>query len=144
MDLRKVLWVYGIKITVKHKGETYVGELESLRHDIPRFSLMVDGMQMRNLPFSSVIKLEYPNNPNVMLGKPMPKKEVVKLQPGTWIRVRYLDSEDDVAMVTRKPVYCKGDVDVDIYAPGTQHQHARIQHDQVLKVLKVPEVPAMS
>jgi len=145
MDLRKVIWVHGIKITVKHKDETYTGELESLRTDIPRFDLRVDGKRMKSLPFTSVVELEYPNNPHIMLGKPMPKKEVSKLQPGTWIRVRYRDSEDEVAMVVKKPSYTKYDMDVEIYIPGNlpQYQHSRILHDQVLKILSLPKAPEL-
>ena len=46
----------------------------------------------------------------------MTKKDVYKLKPGTWLKVTYLDSEPDVALLVEKVVRGRGDVSLKLFA----------------------------
>lgn len=70
--------------------------------------------------------------------KPLPKKEVMKLKPGTWIEVRWLDSPNTLHLLIVKPFYQPGDVTLvvlDVCAGGVLKAFGRkVDHDQVVAV----------
>lgn len=143
MDLRKAVYLYGTQVFAKYKGQEYQGTLDFIFDTKKQFRLITKDGKV-DLPLSSVLKIEQPNNPMVFTGKPIPKKQVMKLEPGTWIRVRFPDCEDSVALVLRKPTYNPGDVDVNVYFPNfITEKYDRVMHDQVVQILKTPEVPKL-
>lgn len=79
--------------------------------------------------------------------KPMLKAEVMKLRPGDFIVVKWLDHTDTVHMVTRKPERERGDVDVEIWSdpsdPKVSHILSTCIHSQVLRKVGQVQFPKL-
>lgn len=76
--------------------------------------------------------------------KPMPKAEVLKLNPGDFIVVKWLDCPDQVYMVKEKPQRSRGDVDVLIWGNPLTSKSQRMSacvHTQVLQKIGHVQFP---
>lgn len=73
-----------------------------------------------------------------VIRKTLPKKEVLKLKPGTLIRVCWIDSADTIHVVLEKPIFCVGDMPIRAWTKGGTYDFEdclKIAHDQVVEVL---------
>lgn len=66
--------------------------------------------------------------------KHVPKKEVLKLKPGTFVRIMWIDAPDEVVMILRKPVFEVGDFCLD-YMCEDGRIESRATNEQVVEVL---------
>lgn len=80
--------------------------------------------------------------------KPLPKKEVLRLKPGTFIEVKWSDAPNTVVMLLERPENNPGPVCLRVFdttnsvltkSLGMMHYH--IDSDQVVAVRGMIEVP---
>lgn len=75
------------------------------------------------------------------------KKEVYKLQPGSWLIVKWKDAPNSIHMLLSKPERCNGDVSLDVWNPvvpygrRSAYNSTSVCHDQVVGVHCVTEQP---
>lgn len=66
--------------------------------------------------------------------KHLPKKEVMKLKPGTFVRIMWKDAPDEVVMLIEKPTFEVGEISLRyIHSDGRCDSHAT--NEQVVEVL---------
>lgn len=75
--------------------------------------------------------------------RPLPKKVVMRLKPGTWIEVKWLDTVNTVMLLLEKPEDRAGDVSLRCYDPHTQDVHSHAVHSQVVRVRGAVVVPIL-
>lgn len=75
--------------------------------------------------------------------KPIPKKEVMKLKPGTWIEVKWLDVPNEAVLLLKRPQQAAGDVDLLVYSPASFAVSGQVHHNLVVKVLGTLKVPSL-
>jgi len=76
--------------------------------------------------------------------KVLPKSEVMKIKPGTWIELKWMDSPNNVVLLLEKPDRCTGDVSLFTMNPSTLSADHHAIHSQVVSVVgpwQVPELP---
>ena len=75
--------------------------------------------------------------------KPVPKSEVLKLQPGTWVELKWADAPNSVALLLEKPQRGRGDVSLTLFDPSSKYAPTgcRAVHAQVVRVLGALVVP---
>lgn len=72
----------------------------------------------------------------------VPKKEVLKCKPGTWLQVMWLDSPDSVVLLLeRVDRNARGDVAMRCYTPGLGAVNHRVDTRQVNRILGPVLVP---
>jgi hypothetical protein len=74
---------------------------------------------------------------------PMTKKEFLKLQPGTWLEIRWLDGPNSVVLLLEKPKRNAGDITFTCWSPTPTIQGTTLESSQVIRVqgkVKVPEI----
>lgn len=69
--------------------------------------------------------------------KPLLKKEIYKLKPGTWIELRWKDAPNSIALLTERVAPGKGDISISYLevADGRvtwRPNHWRGVHDQIV------------
>ena len=69
--------------------------------------------------------------------KPLPKKEIYKLKPGTWIELRWKDAPNSIGLLAEKVEAGKGDISISYLevADGQvtwRRNHWRGVHDQIV------------
>ncbi len=67
--------------------------------------------------------------------KPLPKKEIYKLKPGTWIELRWKDAPNTVHLLTERVIPGKGDLSVEVQSVikgRLHHRSMSITHDQIV------------
>jgi hypothetical protein len=75
--------------------------------------------------------------------KPMTKAEVLKLKPGTWIELKWMDGPNAPALLLEKPENERGDVSLHCYYPERGRHDNHPVHTQVIRVnspLVVPDL----
>lgn len=73
--------------------------------------------------------------------KTMPKKEVLKLQPGTLVRVAWLDSPDSVHLILEKPVRDTGDLSLTTWTTDQDGRRLTgVSSDQIVEVVGSLEI----
>ena len=73
------------------------------------------------------------------------KKEVMKLKPGTWLEVKWLDDWNTVVLLLERPESGPGDVSLRCYDPSSNgyRVHSHVVHSQVVRVIGTVEVPVL-
>jgi len=71
--------------------------------------------------------------------KPLPKKEIYKLKPGTWIELRWKDAPNNIVLLAERVVPGKGDISIRYFdvADGKvtwKQNHWRGVHDQIVAI----------
>lgn len=74
----------------------------------------------------------------------LPKAEVAKLQPGTWIEVKWLDGPNEALLLTRRMERAPGEITLNYYIPGTRSLGWHATNRQVVRVLGPLQVPAVA
>lgn len=74
--------------------------------------------------------------------KPIPKKEALKLKPGTFVQLKWLDGPDTVVMLVERLENKKGDISLDYLEQGRGRDTHAI-HTQIVAVLGQAEWPAL-
>lgn len=74
--------------------------------------------------------------------KAIPKAEVLKLKPGTFIRLKWLDASDEIALLLEKPEREKGDVSLKCFYPHRSTTDSHAVHSQVMENLGSLKVPS--
>lgn len=59
------------------------------------------------------------------------KKDMYKLNPGTWLVIGWNDSAPTPALLLEKPERSKGDVSLKCFYPGDGEVHSRAVHTQI-------------
>lgn len=77
------------------------------------------------------------------LRKSLPKKEVMKLQPMTWLQVKWMDGPDTLVLLLEKPRYQAGDVELTTIDPDVGEVNSRVDNTQVMAVHSYVVVPAL-
>lgn len=76
--------------------------------------------------------------------RPLTKKEVAKIRPGTWIEVKYLDVANTAVLVLDRMERGPGEQSLRVYDPssldGFGHVHSHVVNTQVVRVLGEVEV----
>lgn len=65
--------------------------------------------------------------------KTLAKKECLKLEPGTWIQLKWKDSPDTVVLLTRKLVNEPGDITLEYWDPLDCYGSYAV-HSQIVRV----------
>lgn len=73
--------------------------------------------------------------------KPLPKAAVMKLKPGTWVRLKWMDGPDTVELLIQKPRSGRGDVSISTFQPHTGECSSHAVHGQVIENLGMAEPP---
>ena len=66
--------------------------------------------------------------------KPLTKKEAMKIKPGTWIELKWTDSENTVVLLLERPENCLGDVGLCYYDPHIEQVSRHAVHSQIVGV----------
>lgn len=75
--------------------------------------------------------------------KSMPKKEVAKIRPGTWIEVWYKDAPNGVVLLLEKMTPYPGDVALFCLDPVSMCSTFKIFNRQVVRVVDRLKVPSL-
>ncbi len=67
--------------------------------------------------------------------KSLTKKEVMKIKPGTWVELKWYDSENTVVLLLERPETCLGDVGLYYYDPYIEGVSRHAVHSQIVKVV---------
>lgn len=73
--------------------------------------------------------------------KPLPKATVMKLKPGTWVRLKWMDGPDTVELLIEKPRSGAGDVSLRTWQPHTSECSSHAGHSQVVETLGMAVPP---
>lgn len=75
--------------------------------------------------------------------KSLPKKEIYKLKPGTWVELRYRDAPNAPALLLSKAEQCPGDSSVHVLSmSGPVPMPTWLVHSQIVRNLGPVQVPA--